>query len=115
MAITWITGNSGAGKTTLALKLQSQGNSPDEFSTILLDGDSMRKIWPELGLSKEDRWLNNIRIARLAKILEDQGFDVIVSTICPYKDLRSEVQKITNCRFIYLEGGKSGSEYPYEK
>lgn len=105
--ITWITGNSGSGKTTLAKKMQHQ--------EVILDGDMMRGVWHDLGLSKEDRWEHNLRIARLAKALEEQDFDVIVSTICPYRDLREEVRKITNCRFIYLEGGKSGVEYPYER
>ena len=106
--ITWITGNSGAGKTTLARKLiQTDGG-------VLLDGDSMRTCW-KLGFSKEDRIENNLRIARIAKVLDAQGFNVIVATICPYRALRQEVKKITNCRFIYLEGGKSGKDYPYER
>lgn len=106
--ITWITGNSWSGKTTLAKRMIKQGE-------ILLDGDAMRAVWPGMGFSKEDRCEHNMRVARMAKELEDQGFDVIVATICPYKDLRYEVQRITRCRFIYLEGGKEGKDYPYEK
>ena len=104
--ITWITGNSGSGKTTLAKKMRK-----DE---IILDGNILRMVWPGLGFSKEDRQEQNLRVARLAKMLEEQGFGVIIATICPYKDLRDEVQKITGCTFIYLAGGKSGVEYPYE-
>ncbi len=104
--ITWITGNSGAGKTTLAHRLKKH--------EIILDGYELRAIWPGLGFSKEDRIEQNMRAARLAKNLEDQGFDVIVSTICPFKELRAQVQEITGCRFIYLEGGEQGAEYPYE-
>jgi len=40
---------------------------------------------------------------------------VIVATICPYRDLRGRVQEITGCRFVYVEGGKKGKEYPYER
>jgi len=105
--ITWITGQSGSGKTTLANKMRK--------NEVMLDGDMMRDVWTDLGLSKKDRYEQNFRIARLAKKLEEQGFDVIVSTICPYRKLREEVKKITNCRFIYLEGGKkTSSKYPYE-
>ena len=104
--ITWITGNSGSGKTTLAKKMRK-----DE---IILDGNILRMVWPGLGFSKEDRQEQNLRVARLAKMLEEQGFGVIIATICPYKDLRDEVQKITGCTFFYLAGGKSGVEYPYE-
>jgi hypothetical protein len=107
MAITWITGNSGAGKTTLAKKiLRADGG-------ILLDGDDMRSCW-SLGFSKEDRIENNLRIAHIARVLEKQGFNVVVATICPYVALRAQVKEITNCRFISLDGGKIGEQYPYE-
>jgi len=107
--VTWITGNSGAGKTTLAKKILASDGG------ILLDGDAMRTCW-KLGFTKEDRIENNMRIARIAKVLDQQGFNVIVSTICPFKELREEVSKITNCRWIYLDGGKENSkEYPYER
>ena len=107
MAITWITGNSGAGKTTLARKMQT--------NEIILDGDDMRKVWEELGFSRQDRWTQNLRIAVLASVLEGQGFDIIVATICPYKELRRFVKEMAGCKFIYLKGGKKPSkEYPYE-
>lgn len=104
--ITWIYGNSGSGKTTLAHKMRT--------TEIILDGDEMRTIWPGLGFSEADRREQNMRVARLAKMLNDQDFDVIVATICPYRDLRDAVQQITDCRFIYLEGGKNGEDYPFE-
>jgi len=104
--IVWITGNSGSGKTTLARQLKTN-------KAILLDGDTMRGIYPT-GFSKGDRWEHNIRIAKIAKMLEQQGFDVIISLICPYKKLRNEAQEICNCGFIYLAGGKKHKDYPYE-
>ena len=81
---------------------------------VILDGDMLRRVWPDLGLSKEDRWEHNLRTARLAKMLDEQGIDVTVATICPYKKLRDEVYKMTGCRFIYLDGGVSDKDYPYE-
>lgn len=105
--ITWITGNSGSGKTTLAHTVRT--------NEVILDGDALRKVWTDLGLSKEDRWEHNLRAARLARMVADQGFNVIVATICPYAELRKQVQNITNCTFVYLEGGRAASdEYPYE-
>ena len=107
--IIFITGQSGSGKTTLARQMKTA-------NTILLDGDDMRStISIGVGFSKQDRTLHNIKVARLAKLLESQGFDIIVSLICPYKELRDEVQEITNCSFIYLGGGKKHFDYPYEK
>ena len=104
--IIWITGNSNSGKTTLARQLKTD-------KAIILDGDEIRKIYPT-GFSKKERWEHNIRVAKLAKMIEMQGFDVIVALICPYKKLREEVQRITNCGFIYLTGGKKRKDYPYE-
>ena len=113
MAVTWITGNSGSGKTTHAWllrgKILQEGRRP-----VLLDGDVMRSVWPGLGLGEADRRTQNLRVARLAKCISDQGLDVIVATICPYRDLRAQVQEITGCEFVYMPGGKSGLDYPYE-
>lgn len=96
--IYWITGESGAGKTTLAKKLLNN-------KTIHLDGDDMRaSITEELGFSKEDRIKNNIKIAKLAAKLNNQGFDIIVSTICPYEELKEKIFWITKCRFITVQG-----------
>ena len=106
--VTWITGNSGAGKTTLARKIIASDGG------ILLDGDAMRTCW-KLDFSKADRVENNLRIARIAKVLDQQGFNVVVATICPYRALRQAVKEITSCRFIYLDGGKTGKQYPYEQ
>lgn len=104
--ITWITGNRGAGKSTLLQKIRRHGD-------VILDGHSLRQVWPDLGFSKKDRWEQNLRTARLAKLLADQGHNVLVATICPFKKLREEVNHITDCRFIYLTGGM-GKECPYE-
>lgn len=104
--IIWITGQSGSGKTTLAKQLKTK-------NCIILDGDDIRDIYPA-GFLKLERWNHNIKVAKLAKLLESQGFDVIVSLICPYEKLREEVQEICNCGFIYLDGGKKHKDYPYE-
>ena len=81
------------------------------FTAEFKDGSIYQQTPEDVSLTDEQ----NLRVARLAKTLDLQGFDVIVSTICPYKDLREEVQKITGCRFIYLDGGRSGVQYPYER
>ena len=111
----WITGNSGSGKTTLAKWIVAHCFK-DEVAW--LDGDEMRKLWPDLKWSREDRIENNLRIARLAKLLSDQGLVVVVSTICPYADLRNQIREMVfgNVQFVYLSGGKEPSEqYPYEE
>ncbi len=81
---------------------------------VLLDGNTLRDIYPT-GFSKEDRWQHNLRVAKLAKMLGCQGFDVIVSLICPYKELRKEVADICGCGWVYLDVEPKNKEYPYEK
>lgn len=108
--IIWLTGNSGSGKTTLAKRMAAGSRN-----TIVLDGDELRAVWPGLGMSKEDRWEQNMRVARLATLLESQGQTVIVSVIAPFEDLRREIQTMTGCKFIYLPGGPDGADRPYEK
>lgn len=94
--IQWIYGESGVGKSTLARKLLDP-------RTIHLDGDDMRRVWTDLGFSDADRMTNNVRIAHLARVLDRQGFNVVVSTICPTGKIRKAVHLITGCAFIHLE------------
>lgn len=101
----WLTGNSKSGKTTLSAMMSD---------AIHLDGDALRQIWT-LGFSKDDRWEQNLRVAKLARLLRNQGHNVVISTICPYRELRQVVQAICGCKFIYIEGGlPATTEYPYE-
>lgn len=96
MTIQWIYGASGSGKSTLARKLL-------DSKTVHLDGDDMRRVWTDLGFSDEDRRIQNVRIANLARVLDRQGFNVVVSTICPSEEIRKEVFAITGCTFISIE------------
>lgn len=108
--ITWFTGQSGAGKTTAALAHQRVHGG------VLLDGDSMRAVWPGLGFSADDRWTQNIRIARLALLLTTQGCDVIVASICPFKGLREACDVIAGgIEWVWVTGGReTDTEHPYE-
>lgn len=95
--IQWIYGGSGSGKSTLARKLL-------DTKTIHLDGDDMRRVWTDLAFTDADRETQNLRVANLARVLDRQGFNVVISTICPSERLRQKVQKITGCVFIHIEG-----------
>ena len=67
--IIWLTGKAGSGKTTLAKKLKG-------INGVILDEDDMYHIWPDLDCSPLLIREFNIRMARLAKYLEEQGHDV---------------------------------------
>lgn len=108
--VIWITGNTGAGKTTLANKIKK--HYPD---ARILDGDVIRAKDDNWDFSREGRWRHNIAVARHAALQSGDGNVVIVAVIAPYKALREEIKAICNPLFIYLQGGKEPSEkYPYE-
>jgi len=108
--IIWITGNSGAGKTTLAHKIKKQVPG-----ALLIDGDDVRGKENNWDFSKEARWEHNIKVAHLAAERNGDAELVIVSVIAPYKVLRDKIKGICDPLFIYLPGGRpSSNTYPYE-
>ncbi len=76
----WITGLSGSGKTTLAKKLFSFIDKK-YGSSVHLDGDTLRNVLNLHGYSFEDRISNSEKFTKIAKILTDQGINVIFSLV----------------------------------
>jgi len=106
--ILWFTGNTGAGKTATAKTISRK-------NCIHLDGDDLRYVWSGLDLSTKGRMENCKRTAKLANLLESQGYTVIVSVIAPTKKIREEIDRICNPIWIYVEGGaKNTPQTPYE-
>jgi adenylylsulfate kinase len=95
--IIWLTGQSGAGKTSLAKQLQK-----DWFS-VILDGDEMRNsISLGVGFSRKEREEHNHKIARLAVELNKQT-NVIVAVIAPEERVRKEIsEKYPEIKFVYV-------------
>lgn len=84
----WLTGLSGAGKTSVALKLRDLFFSNGR-PVILLDGDVLRGIiGTRFGYDPEDRRYLAMCYSRLCKELTDQGFDVICATISMFEAVR---------------------------
>ena len=110
--IVWLTGNSGAGKSTLAKYINNK-----LLTWINLDGDEMRQsISTDLGLSPEDREEHNLRVARLAGILHEQGFNVIISVIAPFQSTRDKIDKNIKCIWVYLKRNLPiRQNFPYEE
>lgn len=103
--VIWFTGLSGAGKTTLSIKLASYLKTLN-YNVTRLDGDEIRAgVSTDLSYSSEDRFENIRRIAELSKLLMYQSDYIIVSTISPSHKLRSLARKIIgrkNFILIYL-------------
>jgi adenylylsulfate kinase len=92
--VVWLTGLSGAGKTTIAKELQRQ-LTRNNIPSIILDGDLMRTgLSRDLDFSSAGRLENNRRIAEVAKLIADNGYVVISATISPLRSMRSLAEQI---------------------
>ena len=83
--VVWLTGLSGAGKSTIAnlveKRLMAEGRH-----TYLLDGDNVRHgLNKDLGFTEQDRVENIRRVAEVAKLMVDAGLIVLVSFISPFR------------------------------
>lgn len=92
-SVIWLTGLSGAGKTTIARSLQ-QAMATRGWKVECLDGDSIRDLFPSTGFSRPDRDAHVQRVGYLASRLEAHGVFVIVSLISPYRESRDFVRKL---------------------
>lgn len=89
----WLTGLSGAGKTTIAYRL-GQILADRGHRVELLDGDVFRQhLSKGLGYSKEDRDENIRRVGWVAERLTAHGVTAIVAVISPYREIREEVKE----------------------
>ncbi|MDN7602883.1 adenylyl-sulfate kinase [Burkholderia gladioli] len=97
----WLTGLSGAGKTTLARKFADQLRSKG-ISALILDGDTLRaRLNQDLGFSRDDRAESVRRAAEISRIAVDSGLTVIASLVSPYaKDRQAASESVGEDRFI---------------
>lgn len=88
--VVWMTGLSGAGKTTIAEAL-AKTLRKQHRPVVILDGDYIRNIFPT-GFDKASRDAHIRRVGQTAAILEAQGVIPIVSLISPYQEGRDEAR-----------------------
>ncbi|XP_058577701.1 bifunctional 3'-phosphoadenosine 5'-phosphosulfate synthase 1 isoform X2 [Neofelis nebulosa] len=90
----WLTGLSGAGKTTVSMALEEYLVCHG-IPCYTLDGDNIRQgLNKNLGFSPEDREENVRRIAEVAKLFADAGLVCITSFISPYTQDRNNARQI---------------------
>lgn len=90
----WLTGLSGAGKTTLANLLDESLHRSGRH-TFVLDGDRCRDgICNDLDFSPEGRMENVRRVSEVARLMVDAGLIVIVSLISPLIAQRQQARKL---------------------
>lgn len=99
----WLTGLSGAGKTTIAVALERELRARG-VRVERLDGDTVREgLTRDLGFSKEDRDKNIERVTFVAKLLSRNDVGVIASFISPYRAARDNVRReTTNFIEVYV-------------
>ena len=89
----WLTGLSGARKTTIARLLEVELKARNH-NVEVLDGDEVRKnLSSGLGFSRADRDANVKRIGWVAAMATRHGAAVIAAAISPYRDVRAEVRR----------------------
>ena len=91
-AVLWLTGLSGAGKSTIANIVEKKLLRMNRH-TFLLDGDNVRQgLNKDLGFTDADRVENIRRVGEVAKLMSDAGLIVIAAFISPFRAEREMVR-----------------------
>lgn len=93
-ATVWLTGLSGAGKSTIAYELEAMLLDVGH-PCFVLDGDNIRHhLNSDLGFSASDRKENIRRTAEVARLMNEAGLIVMSSFISPYREDRAMARAI---------------------
>jgi adenylylsulfate kinase len=97
----WLTGLSGAGKSTIAFEFEERLRR-ERRPCIVLDGDALRcGLSRDLGFSEGDRRENIRRTAEVARMMNDVGLVVVTSLVSPLRDDRAIARAIVgDPRFV---------------
>ena len=91
--VVWLTGMTGAGKTTLATQLGKRFAAAGRPADVI-DGDSASEILTRgLGVSKEDRDTAVRRIGAVSRMLVRHGAVVVVASLSPFREPREAVRR----------------------
>jgi bifunctional enzyme CysN/CysC len=93
-AVLWLTGISGAGKSTIANLVEKKLLRMNRH-TYLLDGDNVRHgLNKDLGFTDAHRVENIRRVGEVAKLMTDAGLIVITAFISPFRSEREMVRQM---------------------
>ncbi len=89
----WLTGLSGAGKSTIAYRLEAR-LAERGCKTYVLDGDNLRHgLNGDLGFSPEDRAENIRRVGEVTKLFVNAGVIVLAAFVSPYRQDRNDIRR----------------------
>jgi len=94
--IHWFYGQPGAGKTTLAKGLL------EKIDAIHIDGDDIRATFKNQDYSKEGRIKNFTLINNIVRFLDHKNFDVVVSVVSPYREIRDQILDL-DIKYYYVK------------
>jgi len=103
--VIWLTGLSGAGKSTIS-SLVEQELFDQGYLITVLDGDTMRAgLNADLDFSKKSRQENLRRAGEVASLFANTGHIVLATFISPYQEGREYVRDIigTNFHLVHVE------------
>jgi len=103
------TGQPGSGKTTLGKKLQMWLQTDKKNwrkSVFHIDGDQLRELFPNTDYSKEGRYKNITKAFDIAKYLNNNGNDVVISLVSPYRELREQFKSECKVTEVYCHTKK---------
>jgi adenylylsulfate kinase-like enzyme len=101
--IIWFTGQPGAGKTTLALKLIEEKKSANpELNIVHIDGDNLREITQNFDYSLEGRKKNIENVHTIARFMDFYGALVVISVVAPLRIMRDNLKETNKMIEVYV-------------
>lgn len=94
--IIWLTGQPGAGKTTICKQILDLNSS----NVFHIDGDDLRDLFDNKDYSETGRRKNIELAQQIAQYLHNKGKDVLVSLVSPYKDQRDKFKEKMGDRLV---------------
>ncbi|HRO75821.1 MAG TPA: adenylyl-sulfate kinase [Crocinitomicaceae bacterium] len=100
--VIWLTGQPGAGKTSIGCKIQAYMQAHEGKKAILLDGDDIRLLFENSDYSVSGRRKNIEFVQKMVDFLVRNEIIPIVCLVSPFKDLREETKRNYKTLELYL-------------
>ena len=101
--IIWFTGQPGAGKTTLALKLiEEKKKENSDLNIVHIDGDNLREITKNFDYSNEGRKKNIENVYTIARFMDYHEALVVISVVAPLRKMRDSLKETNIMIEVYV-------------